>query len=90
MVGKFRMSVTIKSDVDIHVMIAVVLVVVVVVVVVVVMGVVVVVEPATGELWSAAASWCTLGHTQAQAPHTVNRDSHREVCHRHQNKLKTS
>ena len=74
MVGKFGMSVTIKSDVDIHVMIAVVLV-VVVVVVVVVMVVVVVVEPATGELWSAAASWCTLGHTQAQAPHTVNRDS---------------
>ena len=72
------MSVTIKSDVDIHVMIAVVVV------------VVVVVEPATRELWSAAASWCTLGHTQAQAPHTVNRDCHREVCDRHQKKLKTS
>ena len=66
-VGKFRRSVTIKSSLDIHIIIAVVVV-------------VVVVEPATGELWSAAASWCTLGHTQAQAPHTVNRDCHREVC----------
>ena len=69
------MSVTIKSSLDIHIIIAVVVV-------------VVVVEPATGELWSAAASWCTLGHTQAQAPHTVNRDCHREVCDRHQKKLK--
>ena len=75
-VGKSRMFVTMKSNLDIHVMIAVV--------------VVVVVEPATGELWSAAASWCTLGHTQAQAQHTVNRDCHREVCDRQQKKLKTS